>query len=54
MVATMHEDGIGTKQNLEKALKFYKQVINELGKEEFWNTRQKVTELTERLKQRQE
>jgi TPR repeat protein len=53
-VATMYELGDGIKQNLEKALKFYKQAVNELGREEFRNTRQKVAELTERLKQRQE
>jgi hypothetical protein len=50
----MYKLGDGIKQNLEKALKFYKQVVNELGKEEFRNTREKVAELTECLKQQQE
>jgi TPR repeat protein len=31
-VATMYELGDGITQNLEKALKFYKQVVNELGR----------------------
>jgi hypothetical protein len=54
MTAKLFERGDGIKQNFEKALKFYKQVVRWSGKAGYRDAQEKVEELSEYLQQQHE